>query len=162
LLLKALNRYCSNARRHQEARKRRPAGGWISLDVGEAQWLADRNPEADPERAFHYAWASQLLDEVLSVVEARCKAEGKAVHWSLFRDRVLDPILSDADRPTLPTLCERYRVPDEAKASNMIVTVKRRLQKEMARRIREIVGSDADVAQEIQDLREILSGSSAG
>jgi len=162
LLLKALDRYCSNVRRHREARKRRPVGGWIRLDAREAQCLADGNPEADPERAFHYAWASQLLDEVLSAVEAECNTEGKLVHWNLFRERVLEPILSEAARPALPALCERYRVADQAKASNMIITVKRRIQKEMARRLRQMVGSDADVAREIHDLREILSRNSAG
>ncbi len=161
LLLGALDRYCSNVRRDQAAEKRHPVGRLVSLDAATTQWLAVGNPEADPEQAFHYAWASQLLDEVLSAVETRCNAEGKSVHWNLFRERVIDPILSGAERPPLPALCERYRIPYEAKASNMIVTVKRHLQREMARRIREVVGSDADVTQEIRDLHEILSKGSA-
>ena len=161
LLLSAVGRYCSNVARDQTARKRHPVGGLVQLDAATAQWLATGNPEADPERAFHYAWASQLLDEVLFAVQAACRAEGKQVHWHVFRERVLDPILYGAKQPSLPALCERYRIPYEAKASNMIVTVKRRFQREMARRIREVVGSDADVEQEILDLLEILSRGSA-
>ena len=161
LLLGALDRYCSNVRRDRVAKKRHPAGGLVSLDATAAQWLAAGNPETDPEQAFHYAWASQLVDEVLLAVKAGCSAEGKLIHWHVFRERVLGPILYGAERPSLPALCRQYRIPYEAKASNMIVTVKRRFQKEMARRIREVVGSDADVEQEILDLLEILSISSA-
>ncbi|MGB2819733.1 MAG: hypothetical protein WBF17_02035 [Phycisphaerae bacterium] len=157
LLLRVLNRYCANIRRSQAAGKRRPDGGLVRLDAAAAQWLSDGNPEADPEQAFHYAWVSQLLDEVLIAVEARCGAEGKLVHWHVFRERVLDPILFREERPSLPALCRRYRIPYETKASNMIVTVKRRFQREMARRIRELVGSDADVEQETRDLLKILS-----
>jgi len=157
LLLRALNRYCANVRRHIEAKKRRPPGGWLSLDELGAPRVADENPESDPERAYHYAWASKLLDAVLSAVEAGCRSDGMQVHWELFRERVLDPILSEADHPALPALCRRYQVADQAKVSNMIVTVKRRLQREMERRLRQLVGSDAEVAQEINELREILS-----
>jgi RNA polymerase sigma-70 factor (ECF subfamily) len=161
LLLHALRQHCSNVRRDNAARKRHPAGALVSLDAADAQKLATGNPEADPEQAFHYAWASQLLDEVLLAVRAGCNAEGKQVHWDVFRERVLEPILTGAAPPPLPTLCQRYRIPYEAKASNMIVTVKRRFQKEMAQRIREVVGSDADVEQEIVDLLKILSKGSA-
>jgi len=51
---------------------------------------------------------------------------------------------------------------DEAKASNMIITVKRRFQAEFVRQVRLAAGSDADVEQEIGDLMEILSRSGAG
>jgi DNA-directed RNA polymerase specialized sigma24 family protein len=161
LLLTALRRYCSNLHRYNAAQKRSPAGGLVSLDGAAAQWLAADDSSASPEHAFNYAWASQLLDDVLSAVEARCSIEGKLAHWNAFRERVLEPILYGAEQPSLPPLCERYRIPDEVKASNMIATVKRRFQREMARRIREVVGSDADVEEEIRELLEILSKGSA-
>ena len=43
----------------------------------------------------------------------------------------------------------------------MIVTVKRRFQGALMRQIRQVVDSDAEVEQEIQDLMEILSRSGA-
>jgi DNA-directed RNA polymerase specialized sigma24 family protein len=161
LLLSAVGRYCANVARDQMARKRHPASGLVHLDAATAQQLTAANPGADPEQAFHYAWASQLLDEVLRAVEAQHSAKRQMAHWHVFRERVLDPILHGAEQPSLPALCRRYRVPDKTKVSNMVVTVKRRFRKEMARRIREVVGSDADVGQEILDLIEILSEGSA-
>lgn len=157
LLLTALDRYCSNLRRDQAAQKRWPTGKLVSLDAAGAQQLVADGSSASPEQVFNYVWASQLLDDVLSAVQAQCSIKGKLVHWDVFRQRVLEPILCGAEQPSLTGLCQRYRIPDEAKASNMIVTVKRCFQREMARLIRQVVDSDADVEEEIGDLLEILS-----
>ena len=59
-------------------------------------------------------------------------------------------------------LCDELGIGDEAKASNMGITVRRRFKVALRRRVREFVDSDEKVDQEIRELMEILSKGGAG
>lgn len=160
-LLTALTHYASNVWRDGKALKRAPVAAVLSLEVADAMDMPAISREATPEETFNYAWACQLLDSVLSAVEAGCVEDGMEVHWRVFCERVAVPLMDHAPPPSLPSLCEKYTISDESKVSNMAVTVKRRFQAELAKHVRKAVGSDADVVQEIRDLMEILSSSRA-
>ena len=162
LLLTALNRYASNARRNASTKRRSPAGGLVRLEAMDAAQLPEPARDARPEDAFYYAWASELLDHVLAAVEADCRQSGKSVHWEVFRARVIAPIVEGESPPSLPELCARYHIGDEAKASNMIITVKRRFRSALTAHIRDVVDSDDDVDGEIQELMQILARRGAG
>jgi hypothetical protein len=49
----------------------------------------------DPNHAFCYAWASTLLDGVLAEIEEEYCSTQRAVHWEVFRLRVLAPIFEN-------------------------------------------------------------------
>ena len=161
-LLSALNRYVAEVHRASAARKRRPEKGLVPLDL----WDADRVPAvshfACPEDAFHWAWASELLERVLQQVREDCRWGGKEAHWKVFEARVLRPIAERQPAPSLGVVCARCGLSDEAQASNMIVTVKRSFRKCLRRHVRELVDSDEDVDAEIGELMRILSATSAG
>jgi len=156
-LLTALDRYATSVRRAKTARKRAPAGGLVSLDGIEGLADAEPAPGQTPEQAFHHAWAAALLDRVLAEVREACATDGKAAHWSVFDARVVRPILEGTDPPPLPGLCVALRIADEAAASNMIVTVKRRFQAALRRHVAGDVAGEADVDAEIRDLMAILA-----
>lgn len=160
-LLTSLSRYASNVRRAGATRKKAPARAMFALDDVAAMDMPEISHEATPEAIFHSAWASQLLDDVLTAVEAGCCDNGKNVYWEVFHERTVIPLIEDSKLPSLSTLCEKYHIRDKAKISNMIATVKRRFQAELVRQVRFAVGSDADVEQEIADLMEILSSNGA-
>jgi len=161
-LLTALDRYVRNVHRDAKAKKRAPTGRILPLDDSRMTDVPDPVAGAGPAVAFHYAWASELLDQVFHEVERACRAAGLAVHWDLFRARVLAPILDGYKAPSLADLCRKYGISGEAKASNMIVTVKRRLKKVLSTIVQEEVGPGIDVNEEIGDLRRILSQRRAG
>jgi len=162
LLLASLSRYVSNVRRAGATLKRSPAGDMFALDDLAAMDMPELSGEMTPDEAFNYAWASQLLDDVLAAVEAGCRDNGKRVHWKVFSERTVTPLMENTKPPSLSELCEKHHISDEAKASNMIVTVKRRFQAELARQVRLAVGSDSDIKLEIGDLMKILSRNGAG
>ncbi len=162
LLLTALDHYVSNVREAEGAQKRRPKEGVISLaelDEGHVRLPGDA---MGPEGAFAYAWASAVLDEVLAEVRSGCGREGKGAHWLVFEARVLKPIMEGCEPEALASLCERLGIDGEGRASNMVVTVKRRFKAAMVRRIGRYAGCEEDVRREIVDLMEILSKGGAG
>ncbi len=161
-LLTALDRYVRDAHRAASARKRTPAGQLVRLDGLEDPRLVEPAYQATPDQAFSCQWAAAILDEVLAEVRRGCQAGGLAVHWQVFMDRVVGPILDETEPPPLAELCRRHGMADETAASNMVITVKRRFQAAMRRQVRRLVASDDEVDGEIEELMAILAGGAGG
>ena len=161
LLLTALDNFLRDEARKAGAAKRRPTGGWVSLEGEDGDaWDLPANA-CSPQEEYHRAWVSTLLDEVLAEVEAACCKEGKQTHWKIFDSRFLAPIRTGAQPSPLDDLCRKYEISDEKQASNMAVTVKRRFSAAMRRRVRQWVDTNEEVDEEIVDLMKILSRSGA-
>jgi DNA-directed RNA polymerase specialized sigma24 family protein len=158
LMLTALARYLANVHRGQTARKRIPPDKLIALEQVNGGDLPQSAPDLPQEESFHYAWVAGLLDRVLVEVEAECGSRGMGVHWSLFRDRVLEPIMEDEDPPPLAELCARYDLREAGRASNMIFAVKRRLQAALKRHVRQSVACEEEISEEMAALRQFLAG----
>ena len=69
---------------------------------------------------------------------------------------MINPILKNEEAPSLDELCGRYDIPDKSKASNMIVTIKRRFRNMLRRYVRG-AAADEEADDEIQELIQILS-----
>jgi len=161
-LLCALDHYVIDAHRRQSAQRRTPDRDLVSLDaIDDMSDLPADCHQASPDQVFGYAWATSLLDEVLVIVESKCRSAGQTVHWQVFKDRVLCPIMGDSEAPGMAALCQQYGIERESQASNMIVTVKRRFRAVLEDCLRMQVSSEAEVADEFNDLLEVLSNSCA-
>jgi len=159
-LLTALDRYVTSVHRAQTAKKRLPKEGLLSLDGFDSPSVPEPSHTATPDEAYNYAWACTLVDQALAELEQECREGGKATHWEVFRARVLLPIADNVTRP-LPGLCAELGIENESKASNMLVTAKRRFRAILRRLVRQFVHSDAQIDEEIRELMGILSGSGA-
>lgn len=155
-LLIALNRYLANVRKHAERQRRAPRGKLVSLAMVEPPELSQLAAQSAPEDCFNYAWVSALLERVVEDLERDCHRDGKTVHWHLFHDRVLAPITDRTAVVSLASLRARYGIADEAKASNMIVTVKRRFQRLLREQLRKSVMSDELLAEELDEIRRFF------
>jgi len=160
-LLTALQQYIAEAHRKQNFRKAKPKGFLLSLDELKSAQMPEAPADFSPEDSFHYAWAAQLLDQLLEEVETKCRADGKAIHWQVFHDRILRPIMEGTDAPLMGEICQKYDIESPGKASNMIVTVNRRFRATLTRRIRRSVVQDCEVDEEFQELVEIFAKGSA-
>jgi RNA polymerase sigma-70 factor (ECF subfamily) len=155
-LLTALDRYLVNVRRAQTAQKRIPEHKLIHLDFANPPELPGIIDELSPEDSFTYAWVSSLLDRVLEEVKTACVQEGKAAHWAAFQDRVLQPAVEGTAAPSMREICQRHGIANPIKASNMIVTVKRRMQSILAEHLRQSVGTDEDAQEELREIKRFL------
>jgi RNA polymerase sigma-70 factor (ECF subfamily) len=155
-LLMALKRYLMTARDKEAARKRIPKNKLVSLEVVEEAELRRACTQLTAEDSFNYAWVSALLEEVLEEVRVGCYQDGKTTHWHVFRERILGPIMDKTDAPSMNEICHKYGVADPAKASNMIVTVKRRFGMALREHLRASVTSDEEVDDELQEMMRFL------
>ena len=155
-MLIALNRYLITAKAGQAAKKRIPKSKLIPLGVMDGPELRLAASDLTPEDSFNYAWVSALLEQVLSEVEAKCHEDGKTVHWHVFHDRVLDPIMEKTDPPSMKEICRKYAIENEATASNMMVTVKRRFQTALRNYLRGLVVSAELIDEELAEIMRFL------
>jgi hypothetical protein len=109
-----------------------------------------------PEDSFNYAWVSSLLEDVLEEVEAQCHSDGKGVHWQVFCDKILQPVIDGTDPPSLKVLCKKYGIKDEAMASNMMITVKRRFQVTLKKQLRDSVVSEEQIGGELEEIKRFF------
>lgn len=109
-----------------------------------------------PEDCYNYTWLSYLLERVLKEVKGDCLSDGLDLHWKVFHERVVIPILDDSPTPSLKEICEKYGIEDEKKASNMIITVKRRFQTVIRKHVRDTVANEDEIDDEVQELFQYL------
>ena len=156
-LLTTLNRYVANEYRKATSQKRSPRNPLVHLEPGNLPDIPAKQAETDPEEIFNYAWASNLLDEVLSEVKDEYYSSGKPNYWDVFNMRVIEPIFEDSNPPSLAEICAKYGIEKESQVSNMIVNVKRRFRRALKRHMQLFVQSDTDTEDEFGDLLKILS-----
>ena len=155
-LLHALNHYLADQHRVASSKKRSPGTHLLSIDIQDPPAIPSTVTEAGPEDSFYYAWKSTLLDQVLADVRTDCCQEGLELHWHVFHDKVVRPILEDIEPPALKKLCQKHGVENEAKISNMIVTVKRRFQSKLHKHVRNTVVSEDQVGGELQEILKLF------
>lgn len=157
LLIVALKRFLINTDTWKNRKKRFPRAGILHLNPTELVDLCVRSPMETPEEAFYRQWIIDLLDDVLAEVQQEYCGSLRSTYWQVFNARVLRPIMEDRKAPSLGHVCTSLDIKDEAHASNMIVTVKRRFRSILKRRIRELVSSDTEAENEFQEILRFFS-----
>jgi RNA polymerase sigma-70 factor (ECF subfamily) len=158
-LLHALEHYLIDEQHRREAKKRIPKEKLVPLDLTVTPSLPEAVCQSDPQDSYNYGWMAALLDQVLSAVESECSERGMAVHWKVFFDRVVHPILENAEPPSLAEICRKYDIADRKKASNMVITVKRCFRQTLEEHVGNTVMSEADAADELAEIMQFFGNS---
>jgi DNA-directed RNA polymerase specialized sigma24 family protein len=155
-LLFALNEYLTKQRIRERARKRIPKCKLVSLNVTEEPNMPQSVERASAEESYHYAWLSVLLERVLVEVRADCHREGMGTHWELFYHRIVGPIMGGQPPASLTNLSQEHDIGDTKKASNMIVTIKRRFRTALIQHVRRTLLSGDQAPEEMEELLQYL------
>ena len=109
-----------------------------------------------PEMEFNRAWADELLQEVLRELKMECSRKGKAVHWQLFEEWLLEPDI-EASRVRLADIGARHGVTSASRAYNMISNIKERFRAILREQLLALVDSDDEIDAEIADFINLFS-----
>lgn len=150
-LLVALNRYISNQLRDERSAKR-PADGLSELIADTAQ---DDMP--GPAEAFEVAWAKQVLADAAARMMGECRSAGREDVWGVFEGRVLSPTLEGAQPVSYEDLTQQYQLDGVEATRNLLVTGKRMFARSIRGVVREYIGDESLVEQEITELRQLLA-----
>ena len=161
-LLHALKQYATKQNLKERARKRIPKEKLVSLDVAEPPALPVSLTQASEEESFNYAWISAIMERVLARVKADCAEHGMKIHWTLFYERVVRPVLANRRAPSLTGLCQVHGIENVQTASNMIVTVKRRFRAALEQNVRRTLIDGDQTPDEIEELLQFFRKSAQG
>ena len=161
-LLTALDHYLIDVHRREKSKKQMPPGGLMTFEDNDLPNLTSVHSSMTPDQVFNYIWATELIDQVISQVKKECGNTGKETHWRIFHAKILAPIIDNRTSPSLKKLCDQYGVEDEAKASNMIITIKRCFRRVLEDHLRRFVRMDSEIEDEMREFLEIISGDRAG
>jgi len=161
-LLHALKQYTIKQNLKERVRKRIPKEKMVSLEVAEPPALPVSLTEASVDDSFNYAWISAMMERVLSSVKAECAELRMDTHWTLFYERVVRPILTNRQAPSLTHLCQNYNIENTQTASNMIVTVKRRFRAALEQNVRRTLLEKDQAHDEIVELLHFFPKSAQG
>ena len=153
-LLTALNRFVIDQHRHESARQ--PSTPMVGLDDLDLSRVSAKPRGDSPEACFNHAWIADLLEQVMLDVKRECQRTNIKQHWQVFEDRMLIPILKRSKPLSLPSICEKYGIDNERIASNMIVTVKRRLKKALERNMRKLGDTSPEMNEQVDELLRFL------
>jgi len=141
----------SHAREAAGRVKRGGREGILSLDFDDAESeLRRAEPAApgDPDDVFDREWLRALFGGAVDALRAACEADGRALHFELFRRYDLEP----ADpRPTYAALAREHGL-TEAQVLNHLAWARARFRREALQRLRELSGSDEEYRQEVKRL----------
>jgi hypothetical protein len=138
----------SNDTRFRDAKKRKPKGGFVSLEslteaFGSA--LEPRTGETAHE-AFQRMLRKSLLRSVLAKFRGRCQARGDELTWRLFFLREIQPPRNGTPVPTFKALAEEHGVASENAANKMVLAAK----EEFRELVRERIERDTESAEEAE------------
>jgi RNA polymerase sigma-70 factor (ECF subfamily) len=156
-LLKALDHYVID-----QVRRNKSRGGALApaqLDELAELDLADDDAEAQPSQAFDRAWAKEIVAEALRRMRVECERTGRADLWGVFEHRVLAPSLHGAEPVPYERLVQTFKLDSHAQASNVLMTAKRTFARTLRSVIAESAEDDAEIEQDLKDLKQILAQS---
>jgi DNA-directed RNA polymerase specialized sigma24 family protein len=152
-LLKAFSNYVASQMRRDQALKR---GGQAEMvNVADNPDVLVSQPVAGG--GFDSVWAKQILVAAINNMQSACESKNRADIWRMFESRVLQPSLNGDDPVPYEDLVSQLNLVSPAQASNLLITAKRMFKRALWDVVRDTVERDAEVDEEISDLRNILA-----
>lgn len=157
-MLASLKRFAANEHRADQAQKRRPTAGLLSLDELMDNEEKPFEPEyaETPDKAFDRAWAAEVVGRVLDHLETECRNKGQEAHFDIFAKRLIQPILHGVEAPSMAELAARHGL-TEKQGGNLLETAKRAYRRLLKDEVRLYATSDSEVSEEVRELFAILN-----
>jgi DNA-directed RNA polymerase specialized sigma24 family protein len=151
-ILHALKQYVIDTQRRQTTQRHIPPEKLVPLVVADPSAQLEAVGTLDAEQSFNYAWKVDLVDRVLAELRDRYVRQGMESHWGVFRDRLVEPTLSD--HPPLPyaQICRKYGLADETAARNMLTTARRLFRSILKKHVEQTVVSGEVVEDELREI----------
>jgi len=147
-----LDGFVSNQRAAARRLKRGGGQALLSLDFAGAEAALGHievPAEMDVEELFRREWVRALFADAVRELAARCRAQGRLVHFALFERYDLDP--PPEGRPTYAALAAEFSLPP-TQVTNFLAAVRRDFRRLVLERLRALTGSEEEFRAEARDL----------
>ena len=158
LLLSAVRNYLADEYRMRTAQRRSPGEGGLGRLDDEKGFEAS-SKTTDPEAAFNNRWVDELIQRTVEQTREDLVKNNQAMHWDIFKLRVLDPCLTGAKPIPHDDLAQKWDLAGLPQVSNLLVTAKRRFAKNLLENVRETLPTGLSATTELNELFQALGNS---
>lgn len=153
-LLKCFLNFVNGERRKARAAKRGPPPSqMLPLD----DWAEAIPDPRGSRKAFDSLWARQVLSGALDRMRRECEEKRRTDVWGVFERRLLGPAFSGDPPPSYEALVEEFQLQSPSQAANLLITAKRSFQRALESVVRDTVGDEDEVEEEIRALKRALA-----
>lgn len=153
-LLNALDNFVRSEKRRENAQKRKPAQGVVSLQDLPSGW--EIPAPSTHLQEFSREWAREVVGQTLAKMESECLGKGEARRWKVFKKRLLEPALEDVEPVPYEKLVTEFQFESPAEASNCLITARRQFRRLLREVVAEYVGGE-DIESELRRLQRSLA-----
>lgn len=157
-LLQAINSHVLDEFRKGKTKKRKPDGGWQSLES-----LIENGEQIEEEtthQEFEDAFVKQVIAESIQGTHSHCLENQISDVWEILHARILGPLLEGATRVPYTQLVEELGLESTREAQNRLATAKRIFRRQFQAILKETTANGQDLAEEINVLKRFLKDSS--
>ena len=154
-LLTSLQNFLADEHDRASARKRGGGEPLVSLDGldGEARYALEPADPASPDQLFERRWATRVLEEAWTVLQAEYAAEGKGELFGELR-RFNS---AEEEAPAYAEVAGRLGMPENT-VKSLVHRLRQRYRALLRTEIARTVADPSEVDAEIRDLLRILAG----
>lgn len=154
-LLQAINGHVLDQRKGEHAKKRRPEGGWISMD--ELAVNGVDLPAEDSRDSFDDAFTKQVIAEAIQRTHIHClEAECQDI-WEILHARILAPVFDGMPPTPYLELVEDLNLRDVTAAQNRLASAKRIFRRQLESLVRDFTSDQIELAEELQYFSRFLA-----
>jgi len=146
LLIRALTNYVIDGHRREKAHRTGPV-----LQLTDDAAVVARG-ESDPSVYFERVWAEHVTAEALERTRLRLATTDRDRVWEVFSRRVLSPATAEYRE-----LAEQYQFTTLTKCASALHAAKRIFARELRVVLAEFGGENADINEELRDLKNIFA-----
>ncbi len=154
-LLATFKNFMSTERRKQAAQKRGGGQPMISLDEQntEMRYASEPVDSHTPETLFELSWARTVLSRVAATLENEYAAAGRREVFKILQPHLQSGRQNSSFAETAATLGK-----SEDAVKSAVMRLRQRFQQLLREQIAETVADNGEVDQELQYLRQVLTG----
>jgi len=156
LLLSAVRNYLADEYRMRTAQRRSPKNGVLGRLDDDESGIEPEAKDADPEDEFNSRWVDELITRTTEQTRNELISNGQAVHWDIFRHRVLEPCLNGGRPVPHEDLARKWGLSGLPQVSNLLVTAKRRFARNLLENVRETLPQGLSATTELNELFQAL------
>ncbi|MCI0541557.1 MAG: sigma-70 family RNA polymerase sigma factor, partial [Verrucomicrobiales bacterium] len=148
-LLHCLTNYLTNEWKRERGPQRRPAGGIVPLETGDAEnrYLHEPGDESTPEKLFQRGWVATLVDQAKTRLRAECSEPGKLREFEILESHLADRVERGSITKIAQALCMT-----EGAVRVTIHRLRQRFRDLLRETVAETISNPADVDAEIRSL----------
>jgi len=125
-LFQALKCYLGAQSGRFRVQKRLPKEGPQFPDYEYPNTIPSQSARPCPNEVFQCAWATDLVKQAIQATRQDYLGQGKELHWYVFLEKTLRPILEGGGAPSYGRICKKLENISEQQAQAMELRVRRR------------------------------------